>query len=303
MNSTDNNSSLRALLVLAFGALCISFAAIFVKVLGRDVLGPTAIGFWRTIFGAAILFGWVIVKGGSLKMPASIVGFSLVAGFVFFLDLFFWHRSIVFAGAGMATILANTQVFFVSVVGYLLFKERLSLLFVVAVVAAFGGVVLLIGVGSDVEFSTVYVNGVVFGLLTGIVYGTYLLTLKKAGHRPDCPSMLTVIAWTSLFTAFFCGVSMLIESDPYIPPDLYSVLILFALALVAQAVGWYVISRTLPKLRASQSALILLLQPVLATVWGVIFFAEHLTLLQIVGAAITLMAIYAGSVRRNQAGY
>lgn len=111
--------------------------------------------------------------------------------------------------------------------------------------------------------------------------------------------MLTVMAWTSLFTAFFCGVSMLIESDPYIPPDLFSVFILFSLALVAQAVGWYVISRTLPRLRASQSALILLLQPVLATVWGVLFFAEHLTELQIIGAVITLVAIYMGSVPKR----
>jgi len=297
----DENSSFKALLVLAFGAFCISFAAIFVKLLGRDILGPTAIGFWRAIFGAAILFVWVIAKRGTAKMPPSIFGFSLVAGFVFFLDLFFWHRSIVFAGAGMATILANTQVFFVSVVGYLLFKERLSLLFVVAAVAAFGGVVLLVGVGSDVEFSTVYINGVIFGLLTGIVYGTYLLTLKKTGHRPECPDMLTVMAWISLFTAIFCGASMLIESDPYIPPDWFSVFILFSLALVAQAVGWYVISRTLPKLRASQSALVLLLQPVLATVWGVLFFAEHLTMLQVLGAVITLAAIYVGSARKKQA--
>ncbi len=214
MNSTDDSSPLKALLVLAFGALCVSFAAIFVKLLGRDVLGPTAIGFWRVLFGSAILFTWVILKGYSPKMPASIMGFAVLAGFIFFLDLFFWHRSIIFSGAGMATILANTQVFVVSVLGFVLFKERLSLVFVLAALAAFVGVVLLIGVGSEVEFSTTYLNGVIFGLLTGVVYGAYILTLKKTGHRKECPSFLTVMAWTSLFTAFFCGVSMLIESDP-----------------------------------------------------------------------------------------
>jgi drug/metabolite transporter (DMT)-like permease len=111
------------------------------------------------------------------------------------------------------------------------------------------------------------------------------------------------MAWTSLFTAFFCGVSMLLESDPYLPPDCFSVFILVSLALVAQAMGWYVISTTLPKLRAAQSALILLLQPVLATVWGVLFFREHLEPLQIAGAAITLVAIYVGSVRKKRVAY
>ncbi len=303
MSSTENSSTLKALSVLAFGALCVSFAAIFVKLLGRDVLGPTAIGFWRTFFGAGILFVWVLLKGDSLRLPRSLVLFSVLASFLFYLDLFFWHRSIIYSGAGMATILANTQVFGVSVMGFLLFKERLSTMFVIAAVAAFGGVVLLIGIGSDVEFTTMYINGVIFGLLTGIVYGMYIITLKKAGHRAESFSFLTLMAWISLFISVFCGISMLIESDPYIPPDLFSWSILFSLALVAQAVGWYVISRTLPKLRAAQSSLILLLQPVFATIWGVLFFAEHLTWLQIVGAAITLMAIYVGSVRRKGASY
>ncbi len=303
MNSNETGSTLKALLVLAFGALCISFAAIFVKLLGRDVLGPTAIGFWRTIFGAGILFIWVVLKGESLKIPSSIVGFAGLAGFIFFLDLFFWHRSIIFAGAGMATILANTQVFCVALLGFILFKERLSLPFMVAAVTAFVGVVLLVGIGSEVEFGTIYLQGVVFGLLTGVVYACYIVTLKKAGHRKECPSFLVVMAWTSLFTAVFCGISMLIESDPYLPPDLFSVFILLSLALVAQAVGWYVISTTLPKLRAAQSSLVLLLQPVLATIWGVLFFAEHLTALQIIGAVITLVSIYVGSARKKRAGF
>ncbi|UCG60915.1 MAG: DMT family transporter [Candidatus Zixiibacteriota bacterium] len=303
MNSAEDSSNLKALLVLAFGAFCISFAAIFVKLLGRDVLGPTAIGFWRTIFGAGILFVWVVLKGESLKIPPIIAGFAALAGFIFFLDLFFWHRSIIFAGAGMATILANTQVFFVALLGLILFRERLNLPFAMAVVAAFVGVVLLVGIGSDVDFSTIYLQGIVFGLLTGLVYGCYIVTLKKAGHRGECPSFLVVMAWTSLFTAIFCGISMLIESDPYLPPDLFSVFILFSLALVAQAVGWYVISTTLPELRAAQSALILLLQPVLATVWGVLFFAEHLTLLQVIGAVITLVSIYVGSARKKRVNY
>ena len=40
------------------------------------------------------------------------------------------------------------------------------------------------------------------------------------------------------------------------------------------------------------------LQPVLATVWSAILFGETLAPLQILGALVTLAAIYAGSVRR-----
>jgi drug/metabolite transporter (DMT)-like permease len=81
------------------------------------------------------------------------------------------------------------------------------------------------------------------------------------------------------------------------PPDLYSWSVLFALALVVQVLGWWAIANSLPRLVASRSSLSLLLQPLLATVWGVLFFGEYLTVIQIAGGVVTLGTIYVGSVR------
>ncbi len=81
------------------------------------------------------------------------------------------------------------------------------------------------------------------------------------------------------------------------PPNFHTWLSLFALGLVAQALGWRSISSSLPKLEVSHAALILLLQSVLATIWGMLLFQEYLTLVQIAGAVITLAAIYFGSIR------
>jgi drug/metabolite transporter (DMT)-like permease len=286
-------------MVLSAGAVCISFAAIFVKLLGMEKMGPTAIAFWRTLFGAAILFSWAALRRDRLTLTASVTRWSALAGFIFFLDLFFWHRSILYAGAGMATILANTQVFGTALLSFLIFKERLTFKFFAAAVCAVAGVALLIGLGSEIEFSVRYLKGIAFGLLTGIVYANYIVTLKIAGQKEKKLSFLTLMAWTSLFSALFLGVAGLLEKDRFMPPDLFSVFILFALALVAQALGWWAIASSLPKIAASRSGLALLLQPVLATVWGVFFFHEYLTPLQIVGGLITLVAIYVGSVRNR----
>ena len=287
------------LVVLSAGAVCISFAAIFVKLLGMEKMGPTAIAFWRTLFGAAILFTWAALRNDRLTLTASVTRWSVLAGFIFFLDLFFWHRSILYAGAGMATILANTQVFGTALLSFLIFKERLTFKFFAAAVCAVAGVALLIGLGSAVEFSVRYLKGIAFGLLTGIVYANYIVVVKIAGQSKTKPSFLTLMAWTSLFSALFLGVAGMLEKDRFMPPDLFSVFILFALALVAQALGWWAIASSLPKIAASRSGLALLLQPVLATVWGVFFFHEYLTPLQIVGGLITLVAIYVGSVRNR----
>lgn len=299
MHNSDSNDQKTPLLVLSAGAACISFAAVFVKLLGAEKMGPTAIAFWRTLFGSVILFAWATLRKDRLAMPALVTRWSALAGFIFFLDLFFWHRSILYAGAGMATILANTQVFGTALLGFLIFKEKLTLRFLAAAMCAIAGVALLIGLGSEIEFTVRYLKGIGFGLLTGVVYANYIVVIKIAGQKEKNVSFLTLMAWTSLFSALFLGIAGAFETARFVPPDLMSLVVLLALALVAQALGWWAISSSLPKIVASRSGLVLLLQPVLATVWGVIFFHEHLTLIQIGGAAITLAAIYVGSVRNR----
>ncbi|KAA3635158.1 MAG: DMT family transporter [Calditrichaeota bacterium] len=294
----QDHSILKPLLALAAGALCISFAPVFVKMIDGTTLGPTAIAFWRTLFGAGILFIWALVMGKKLMLPKSILLYALIGGFIFFCDLFVWHKSIIFSGAGIATILGNTQVFWMALIGVTLFDEKLKPIYFVSVLMAFVGVVLLVGFGSFETFETTYINGIIFGLMTGVFYAGYLTTLKKSGHAGSSISFITMMAWVSLFSAIFLGIAMLFESDPILPDSTYTWVILFSLAFVAQSAGWYIISANLPKLRASQSGMVLLLQPTMAAVWGWLFFAENLTVLQIFGAVLTLAAIYFGSVKR-----
>ena len=102
-----------------------------------------------------------------------------------------------------------------------------------------------------------------------------------------------------LFSALFLGVSAVLESAPMIPPDTASWLYLISLGLVAQALGWWAITSSLAKIVASRAGLILLLQPTLAMVWGVMMFSEQFTPTQALGATITLTAIYFGGLRKH----
>jgi drug/metabolite transporter (DMT)-like permease len=298
MNQTDEKSSLQAVLTLIFGAFCVSFAAVFVKMLPAEEVGPTAIGFWRTFFGGIILFILAVFMKNKVLLPKSLYGWSVLAGFLFYLDLFFWHRSIIYSGAGMATILANTQVFATAVLSFFIFREKLTVKFFAAALSALVGVALLVGVVSDIEFSVLYLRGVIFGLVTGLVYANYLVTLKFTRVKFSGVQVITFMSWTSIFTAVFLGLSAWIETAPAVPRDLHTYLILFLLALVAQALGWWAIFGSFSQIRASRAGLILLLQPILATVWGILFFGEQFAPTQFLGAAVTIAAIYYGSTRK-----
>ena len=222
-------------------------------------------------------------------------------GDIFFCDLFVWHRSIVFTGAGMATILGNTQVFATAIISFFVFKEKLTLRYFISAISAMMGVVLLVGVLSDeVVFDSNYIKGIAFGLATGIFYANYLVTLKWTGFKEPIPDVILFMAWMSLSSAFWFTIAARIEQVRLLPPDLPTWIYLVTLGIVAQALGWWLIANSLHRITASKAGLILLLQPTLAMVWGVIMFAEEFTFSQLIGAIITLAAIYFGGLKPDR---
>ena len=57
---------------------------------------------------------------------------------------------------------------------------------------------------------------------------------------------------------------------------------------------WVLISSGLPGLAASRAGLLLLLQPTLAFVWDLVLFARPTSPIELLGAVMTLVAIYLG---------
>ncbi len=295
----------QAALLTSFGAVLISAAPILVGLLETYRIGPSAVGAWRLLIASAAF--WAL---GGLLWPARLrlrgrAMPALVSGVLFALDLGVWHRSILLAGAGMATILGNTQVFWTSVAGRALFGDRLTWLFRLAAAIAFVGIGLLVGVGSaEVTFGASYLRGVGWGLLTGVVYASYLISLKRAtdgvaqaqtvyallGEGVGLLAWITLVAGLLLFGAAWLGGEVLVPSEPW------GWLYLVALAIVVQVVGWASIYVSLGQQPASRSALLLLIQPVMATLLGAAILGETLTWLQGVGAVLAIAAIYLGGM-------
>ena len=92
---------------------------------------------------------------------------------------------------------------------------------------------------------------------------------------------------------------MLAENASFAIPNLKSLFSLVALGLFSQTIGWLIIANAMPKIPASITALVLLLQPALSFVWDILFFARPTTALNVLGVGITLGAIYLGLTGRE----
>jgi drug/metabolite transporter (DMT)-like permease len=277
------------------GAAVISFAPVFVRLV--DV-PPTTSAFYRTLFGGLMLVAYVRLKGGRLFSGRPAATALIIAGFFFALDLWLWHRSIWYVGPGLATLLANFQVFFVALAGILFLGERFRRILWIAIPMALAGLSMIVGFDWG-SLARDYRAGLVFGLLTALAYAAYLLSLRSARMLGKEATPQGDLAVASIVSAALLFVVVIVEDVPMGIPTVADGALLVAYALVAQVIGWVLIAGGLSRVPASIVALLLLLQPTLAFLWDVLFFSRPFGVQQAVGATVSMTAIYLGSRPHN----
>lgn len=277
------------------GTVFISFSAVFVRL--ADV-GPTTAGFYRMLFGAVLLVAVVAVKRLPLWRGWTPFGLALVAGLFFAADLISWHRSIHYVGPGLATILANFQVFSLAIIGVVFFRERAGWRFLISIPLAVAGLLLLVGVDWD-ALSPAYRAGVWLGLFCAVMYTGYLLTLRRSQRRRDRLDPTANLAVITVVTTLILAPICVLQGEGFGIPDGRSAVALVAYGFLCQAVGWIVISWAVVKIEASRVGLLLLLQPTLTFIWDILFFQRPTAAVEVAGASLTLAAIYFGSSGRR----
>ena len=281
-----------AVLGMALGAALISTTSIFVR---WAHVAPTVSAFYRMFFGGLILLAMLLVRR-QFRFTLGDVLWLMLPAFAIAGDLMLWHRSIRDIGPGLATLIGNFQVFIMAIAGVVFYRERLHWRFVVGVAVALVGLWLLVGVGWS-SFTPQFRIGVYFGLLTGVAYAVYLLTLRQAQlHRTKLTPMHVLCLSTAL-SAVMLGVAVFVEGDSFVIPDGQSWAALLGLAFFGQVLGWMVIVRAMPQLPASLVGLLLLLQPALSFVLDVILFGRVTSVYDWVGLGLSLVGIFVGSLR------
>jgi drug/metabolite transporter (DMT)-like permease len=273
------------------GAALISLSPVWVKLV--DVSATTS-GFYRVFIGGVVLGLYLLVSRKRLQFTRRIWQLLGLAAALFALDLWFWHRSIIFIGPGLSTLLANFQVFILMLAGVLILRQRPTAIQVIAVPMALFGLALIVGFDWQ-SLPDDYRMGVIYGLLTALVYASYLLTMRFVRQDVERGLPTREIAVISIGAAIILGMSAVVEGQSLVIPSINDVGWLVAYGVLSHSFGYILIVSSLPRVSTTEAGLALLLQPTLSFVWDVLFFARPMSAAELSGAAIALFAIYLGS--------
>ena len=276
--------------VLSAGTLW-GIMGIFVRKLGTYGFSPLQIACLRILFGAALFLAITgIFRRELLKIRFRDVGLFLGMGLIsLLLFTVCYFTTINLASLSVAAILLYTSPIWVMLMSAVCFREKITGRKLLCAAMAFGGCVLVSGIGSAASLSPVVI---VTGLLSAVGYGLYSIfgTFALRKYQP-----LTVTTYAFLFGA--AGASILCKPAEIVgivsaaPNPAGLVLLLIVTAFVTAVLPYLLYTVGLSHMRASAAAIMASIEPVVATAAGALVFGEALTIPAFAGIALVLAAI------------
>lgn len=250
---------------------------------------PVQITVVRCVITALVLGVFLLVfKPGAFKIRLCHIWMFLGTGVLsiaFFNVCYF--ACINLCGLSFAAILLYTAPCFVVVFSAFLFKERLTRQKGIALIVAFAGCLLVVGIGSgDASLSFV---GITFGIGSGIGYALYSLFARVALKHYETPTVM-------FYTFLFASMALVPVSDPFeivfLAQTSVSVLaLMLGLALISTVLPFACYTVGLSHMETGKASIMAFIEPMVSLLIGVFVFHDVLTLLNCCGVALIILAV------------
>ena len=278
----------KGILFVLLGAFLISFSPVLVSI---SDLEPTVSAFYRVFIGSIFLVLIIYINRKRYINAFTVNPYLILAGIFFALDLWFWHRSILYIGPGMSTLIANFQIFIIPFMSFFIFSMIPNKSQIIAVIIGIAGLYLTLGYGVSISDENIKL-GFTFGIMTALAYSAYILSLKKNNIESKLEiSPVISLFYVSIISALILFIVINIEGASLAingSRNLYSML---AYGIICHVFGWYMIILGLKTVTATSAGIILISQPIFSLIWDYLFLSRLMNSTEIIGIIIVIIAM------------
>lgn len=193
--------------------------------------------------------------------------------------------------AGVMALIGALQPVLVTLLAFLIIKEKTSLLGIVGMLIGIFGLLLVISPAVELDLSH---GGVTLLTLCLAVAAILALSLGAVIQKMSVANVDIMVSMgiQNLAASVVAFALVLLLGERLFIQNMSSYLLLIWGAVVLSGGGVFLMVWLLRKVQASQVAVLLLLAPPLAAVESYFLFAETMTTLQIIGFAVTIAGVY-----------
>ena len=288
--------------VIALTATIIwSTTGILISYLSRDYSLPSLVlAFWRDLFvsfGMAV--GLLVFSRPLFQLDRKHWGFMVWYGLTLAIFNSMWTFSVQYNGAAVATVMAFSSPAMTAILSRIVLKEQFSRIKIVSILLSLAGIIFVSG-AYDPSAWNLNPLGIIFGLLSGLLFAIYNLEGKHASdtHINSWTALLYSFAWATVFLFFFnLGNDLFLTGKGAFADLLWlgdSVSgwgLLFFLGVAPTLGGFGLYTLSIRYLSPTTSNLIATLEPAFTAIWAYFLLNEVLTGMQLFGGALVLMGV------------
>jgi len=242
----------------------------------------------------------LILLRGKLRLSRRDLSYFVLTGGVFSIFLLLGLSPVAFGcPIGVVSALFNTQPFFTAVISQFTKRERLTLTKLSLVFIGMIGAFLTSGMSLDELVKLQLDPGVVLSLLGGFFYAVYLF-LKRQRGKDYAPlqALFNVFMFSVLCTVAIGFVLGSFVENPYVLsftlPTVEEFFWLVMFAACCTVIPYGFLNKVNPReVSPTAEGIILLLEPVLTNVWGIVFFRQFIDLSQYFGIFLIISSTVA----------
>ncbi len=276
----------RVYTILMAGILIVSIGSLIIRWTGE--VPAAVIAFYRVFISSLILTVYVIYR--PVKPPKTafrkIHWQYFLAGILLAVHFISWIASLQMTTIANSIFLVSTHPLFAVILSILLLREYPTAKTVSAFPLALIGMYLI--VAQDMGPMESYVLGDLLAVLSAISFAAYLLIARLHRSQDDFIGYLVIVYGTA---AIACAIFSLLTGNRFTGYSETAWIMMALLALGPHLAGHSILNWCSRQIAVFKVNLALLLEPVVATIGGMIFFEEYPQPVFYYGAACILAAI------------
>ena len=293
MNSENDNKRL-AYFALIIGIFAISTSAILIRWSSSD---PLVIGSYRQTF-ATFLFLPFLLKDKFqeiLNLSSREIFELVIIGILLGAHFGFWISSVKATSVAASVLLGTCHIVYVSIIGWVVFGEKLNSRGIIGTVIALAGIIILFW-GDLVEDPGNF-RGNFLAFISGILAGLYYLGGRKHRKNVSLPTYAFIVYFSSAVVMWFVVLTQGLEYRS-IPNSEFQ--LFFLMALVPTLLGHTMQNWALAFLPAYVISITLLAEPIGSGLLAWYIFSEVPSLGVLVGGLIVLVGVYAVALSEKE---
>jgi drug/metabolite transporter (DMT)-like permease len=260
-------------------------------------LDSYVIVFWRTLIGSAFLVILFFFMGKAAEKPKvwknrRHFAYIVISGTAMGMSWMFLYEAYAQIGVSISTLAYYCGPAIVLCLSPLIFRERLTVIKILAFIPVLAGMFMVNWNGLSVEHETL---GLIYAIVSAFMYAFMVIFNKMAKSITGLENSVYQLSVSFLTVAIFAFAkqrTVAIGTQDLVP-------VLF-LGFVNTGFGCYLYFSSLGALSALSVAIVGYLEPLSALSFSAIFLHERLSFLQIIGAVLILGSASFGEIFGNR---